>query len=846
MPEVSSEQLESLTGQVVELVESARGLNESYQSLRDNHVIPAVVGLLGGYTDIIATAMSDDVWAEHAWKWDAPNCVIAAARTNRVTLYDATKPSLPIWREYQTGGTSGSMSGHVLAPNASITSIALCGDMLIVGKDEATGNWYSGLFVLSHAENCAYRWKYGAASKYNGALEQANDDLGFSGHHVKGLREGGISEDQHINSVAAFIADGAPVHPITGVPMPTIGLASDGGVNLLEPDGDGYWSIDSHVYQWGTMQSVHFEHGSLIASRSYNGMTWDISALAPGVSLSGEGLISLNNLSVGSGASIHPANMISGGTPISSKGVFGRLGTSALSVFHANPSRYSGGMVAHVSDDYTTPYLPGDVHCALLCDGEEGVIVGGELVSGGYAAQVGYDTIVTEVSTSSLTLQGQSSSQTRGYVNIPTVVGETYMVFARADGWDITVHAHARDGSGGTGATIAQTVLVLGKLVAFSFVATTAASSVLFVQGSAGASADISGVSVRKAAADRSGRNSHAIINGTLNRSKPAGSDIAVWSGFSGTNNLNPSPHSGDDLCASFVARRGAGGDTELLTIADSLDGGSPATGIHLWGASSDQLKLAGNGIGTIVSDVAPIGKWIAISVIVEAGNAFVWVDGALVLEHLSGNWDVSGNVYLGDGFYSTSVARDIGLFTLTGTVPSRDQIRDMHRIMKMQLEKPSFLTGSVRAVTHDSVRNQDWVACSDNQIHRYDGPVIMESVTVPAEVGTISSLAVNDGDIVVGGSGGVWSSQAAKNLRAPVIQKVKSVQPFELGEGDGSITDFYLPYGWKPVRAYVDGSKKRKGAQDDWTAEYDGYRWFIRFAVAPGAVDIDCDATEV
>ena len=141
MPEVSSEQLESLTGQVVELVESARGLNESYQSLRDNHVIPAVVGLLGGYTDIIATAMSDDVWAEHAWKWDAPNCVIAAARTSRVTLYDATKPSLPIWREYQTGGTSGSMSGHVLAPNASITSIALCGDMLIVGKDEATGNW---------------------------------------------------------------------------------------------------------------------------------------------------------------------------------------------------------------------------------------------------------------------------------------------------------------------------------------------------------------------------------------------------------------------------------------------------------------------------------------------------------------------------------------------------------------------------------------------------------------------------------------------------------------------------------------------------------------------------------
>jgi len=84
-----------------------------------------------------------------------------------------------------------------------------------------------------------------------------------------------------------------------------------------------------------------------------------------------------------------------------------------------------------------------------------------------------------------------------------------------------------------------------------------------------------------------------------------------------------------------------------------------------------------------------------------------------------------------------------------------------------------------------------------------------------------------------------------AKNLRETKVISAPKTQSFELGDGDTITTDFYLQYGWKPVRVFVNGAKQRKGAQDDYTIEFDGYRYFIRFTTAPGIFDIDVDAKE-
>ena len=362
-------------------------------------------------------------------------------------------------------------------------------------------------------------------------------------------------------------------------------------------------------------------------------------------------------------------------------------------------------------------------------------------------------------------------------------------------------------------------------------------------------------------AEDRSARNNHAIINGTLNRSKPVGSDVAVWSGFSlGLNNIEFTDSKywfSHDLDWALTFATDSLKDFMISQIGpDAAWNTYDRTGFKAYvsgpgGSRTLSIKNFRGEDGfdegrSVTVDWLENDLWKVVTIAKSGAGLSIFMQGELVALDAN-SWDIDAGVAL-DNLRLSAGLGNFALMNYTKTPPSPDQIRDMHRDMLNKLKKPSMLTGSVKALAHDVVRGDDWIACDDGQLHRLTqrGTTFEESIAVDPGVGDITSLGVNDGEITVGGSAGVWVKQPEKNLRAPVVKAGKSVRPFELGEGDSAQTDFYLPYGWKPVRAYIGGIKKRQGSQDDWTAQYDGYRWFIRFAVAPGSFDIDCDAVEV
>ena len=61
---------------------------------------------------------------------------------------------------------------------------------------------------------------------------------------------------------------------------------------------------------------------------------------------------------------------------------------------------------------------------------------------------------------------------------------------------------------------------------------------------------------------------------------------------------------------------------------------------------------------------------------------------------------------------------------------------------------------------------------------------------------------------------------------------------------GDSSQTIFSLPAGHKPFAVYVNGSRYRDGALEDYVVTYDGFTYSVTFSVAPAVVDIaiDCE----
>lgn len=60
--------------------------------------------------------------------------------------------------------------------------------------------------------------------------------------------------------------------------------------------------------------------------------------------------------------------------------------------------------------------------------------------------------------------------------------------------------------------------------------------------------------------------------------------------------------------------------------------------------------------------------------------------------------------------------------------------------------------------------------------------------------------------------------------------------------DGDASATTFFLPLGYKPVNAWVGGSKKRHGAGQDYTIVCDGLQYGAKFSAAPGVTDVEIE----
>ncbi len=835
----------------------------------EDYIIPAVTQLLTTYTNVVATAISDDIWSEHSHKWGAPKQVLAVAQLDKVTLVDLTKPTFPVWKTMARNSFFWDSTDAV--------TLAFVADTLVIGPKALDQSWSgNGICVYPFGHSTAYMiTNNSGGGKIKGTVENWQDLANpiFFSNDVRFLSLGSVYPSYSINSIATRIADHAPRHPVSGLPMPTIAVATDGGVSELVPTDDGKWSVKSWPCADAIKSVSYTKDARLLSTVAAWGAVHDVYSVAVGTTITRDvggayryggsaGTVIAGQLAISDGG----GDKFTSGAVIRKNGSLS--GTSLLTAIKENPSSKADGMVAFANTGYSTPYLVGDTQGAWLCGSEEGVVSDSELVTNGdfsngltgWGGARGVETL--DVTSGVLRVTSTTSSAAFGASAqvVGLVVGATYLLSAAKLGTDVSqsylrvsIQADIRSNLAYNSGN--------GFFTEATFVATapTMYVGVVGVPTAIGQYIEIDNISIKRVAPDYSGRNNHAIIHGSLTRTKPVGSDIAVWSGFSdaGTkaplNYLDTSLALGDAVVCTMLVKNGGSASYDIaLHIIDGWDGttsDSFNTYARLQNDASGALRLMTN----LAIYTAPVvaTEFIAVTAIVAKTKVSYHVNGQLI-GSMNGSVTLPATpvrVLIGTGLDASGSANwtgQISGLSITKTIPSDDQIREMHRDMLNKLSKPSVLSGNVKALAYDPIRKQDWVACYSKKLHRLDGTCIVETVTVDTSIGTISSLTVNDGLITVGGSGGTWIKQPSKNLRDPQIRAGKSVRAFELGEGDGTKVDFYLPRGWKPERAYVDGIKKRKGAQDDWTAQFDGYKWFVRFAVAPGAVDVDVDAVEV
>jgi hypothetical protein len=510
--------------------------------------------------------------------------------------------------------------------------------------------------------------------------------------------------------------------------VPTIAVATDGGVSVIKDDGTVVDSADTSSILsisngvegiwWGSTfgQILYFATWDDISSGDGFGgsitNTISIGASSPQLSVRARKVVTLrNDLVLGNNSS----------------------DTLGLSFMSPNYSAQSTGMLTILTSTYNTGWMPGDIKMAALADttaetfGDavsgatvsdpnlDGVYDGEHVVNGDFATDVSGWAVTSNgtftFSAGTGVIEQTSGANASAYQSFTTVVGTRYKAVATISG----VPARILIGTSFASGNVAFSSF--GSTLTLDFVATdtTTFISIQTAAGLAGQQTVIDNISVRLADPDRSVNGNGLAVHGSITKAPVAtGADLVAYSGFSSSNYLEQ-PYNDDldfgtgDFCVM--------GWFYYPTIPSGTD----------WLYSRDGTAFAlfvnsttfGANIGGVnrANTAAPAsGIWHQFVNLRRDGLNELYVDGKLQNTYDAAGVNVSGSSQpLIVGNLSSDLTRgfagSLALLRISGTAPTADQIRKIYEDERplFQEDAKATLTGASDAVTalaHDPDTN--------------------------------------------------------------------------------------------------------------------------------------------
>jgi hypothetical protein len=161
-----------------------------------------------------------------------PAVAVIVSSSASVTIYDGDDPSLPMWMVFESNSDDlfRSITGSV--PLFAHNGILLAGT--------STGD--SGLCKASFIDDTGFRYRDGGVSgnkgDYLGNISGRNAGLGFSGNDSYDTNLQIVNDT--IRDVAMTVLPNAPIDAATGLPVPTIAVATGAGISVIKDNRTYY------------------------------------------------------------------------------------------------------------------------------------------------------------------------------------------------------------------------------------------------------------------------------------------------------------------------------------------------------------------------------------------------------------------------------------------------------------------------------------------------------------------------------------------------------------------------------------------------------------------------------
>jgi hypothetical protein len=628
-----------------------------------------------------------------------PSVAVIVAEAGKVTIYDGDDPALPMWMVFNIGQTG---STYTFLIGVTVTCIAAVNATLVLGR----GFSLNALNFISEERN--YSGSAGVFTWGSSPISERNNLVNVS--LVAGRILPALLVSPATNDVAMTVLPGAPIDPVTGLPIPTIAVATGGGVSVIKSDG-----TVTNPFTVYAMHRVHFSEDALYYCQTGDHQLRRVPA---------------PNFTTGTTAdfyswrdnevkpSISPRTSFSG---------FGNIISDGKSIIAASPAvtvnlaflqetlgNAGNSMVAYATASHATGWLPGAIRGAWLADTDAASLTGVTPLSASFTGTGNLDgfTLFTQainnngVDELDITTGPTSNVAVERYLSGLTIGADYVIEFERK----LSVNPMAVR-LGDTFSPYESTVGV----ARFTAQATSSTMRIQVLTGGANQRAVLDNVSIKLADADRSANNKGLIVNGTITRTPVAtGAELVAYSGFSGANFLEQPYNAGldfgtGDFCVMGWANP-AGDNQAIISYENDTAG-------HAWtiGRSTGLLRLfTGRGVANKAYSFGALnsGAWQFFCVYRKAGHWFGGVSGEMALTGIIGANDV---------FVTDSVLRvgkqtlisgaawagSIAMIRASATIPTADQIRKIYEDEKVLFQENAACTlygtsDAVTALAHD------------------------------------------------------------------------------------------------------------------------------------------------
>ena len=524
--------------------------------------------------------------------------VLANGTGGGLYIYDGDDPGLPLWMHFENSGTSWNSSILPLASgNNYLTSVSTKNGYIFIGST----NNAIGLMAISFIEDMTRSY---LNANYGGIDTSPLVNRNTSGHtFAAGAGTGNNTLPPlvsiYINDLAVTVLPNAPIDYATGLPIPTIAVATDGGVSVIKDDGTAVdITVNNASYTYARRVNFLSDNSLGMGIGVSNGVAQESYYIFNNIPTS-DNVITVDNIA-GTTQNVDEFYAIQYPNTLVDLQILGldtnrALSSSTgnsfgadkgLSVISRNVVAPDKGIVAYIASDYNTGWMPGDIKLATLSDTDAAYIKDTNFVTNGNMSTSDTSSFLPYNSGS---LQA-TVSITGGELKL-THTGTTNYAFARVIfdaeiGQVYTVKGRLKNGNASyaqvkphSGCTFNPSEKVHSgtSYEDFHFTVTATSTSVQFrlqLVGSNGQYAYFDDVVAKVAEADRTLINNNALeVFGTVTKTPvAAGADLVAYSGFSTNNYLSQPPNTDldfgtGDFCAMgwFKSNTGTGGNENLF-----------------------------------------------------------------------------------------------------------------------------------------------------------------------------------------------------------------------------------------------------------------------------------------